>query len=110
MDFCASNHLNPHTLMKDYKKNREQKIVDLVAEGKSNVEIGKEVCLSASAVANELSNIFAEKGVKKPYGFGNADLEWKKEINNLRHYFLRRSSAFLLFILKKINNKLPNAQ
>lgn len=65
--------------MKDYKKNREQKIVDLVAEGKSNAEIGKEVCLSASAVANELSNIFAEKGVKNRMGLAMQIWNGKKK-------------------------------
>jgi len=79
MDFCVSNHLKPHTLMKDYKKNREQKIVDLVAEGKSNAEIGMEVCLSASAVANELSNIFAEKGVKNRMGLAKQVWNEKKK-------------------------------
>ncbi len=63
--------------MKNYKKTREQKITELVAEGKNNAEIGKEVCLSPQAVANELTNIYAEHDVRNRMGL--ARKIWEKE-------------------------------
>lgn len=65
--------------MNDHKKTREKKIAELVAEGKTNVEIGEIVCLSAQAVANDLTNIFAEKGVRNRMELARQVWEGKKK-------------------------------
>ncbi len=54
--------------MKPYLKERENKIIELLKEGKTTTEIADLLCVSKSVVSNTLTNMYAENDVKNRTG------------------------------------------
>jgi DNA-binding NarL/FixJ family response regulator len=63
VDFITSSPVGPARVDRDGLSEREQDVLDLVAQGQTNREIGEALCIAESTVRSHLHNILSKLNV-----------------------------------------------